>query len=492
LFFDEKTVISNYPKPGNTTYLSVTFKVKDKEIGRFVTYGQTEDEDIRYKIELGNQGKLINPDEVFIFKDYDINEGGIDWTFLNKKRKEMLMVKDVIYPYIGSYKSLINAINYFGYNDLQLNEYYRNINPQSKLFGQLFKVEIPDIFDNTVKGWSERDFIKFTLPNPNYEETNLFNLTYFVTDKEGNYILNYSIDEIIIKLQGLKYWLKRNIIPLTHKIVDIIGQTYLNSDTTIKHQTYDVSIFNVRQEMTPVTFKMNEVYLFPVNSGSTVYNCVLDFYTIIPDGSIQVEPFQENPKPYQGANLVLPDYFTIKIRTYKTYKEWAPFVTYNLGDKVIYFDTVYESTKNNNRVNNPRKYEAASEWNPVTTYQVSSVVEWKREYYVFSGLGSTSSQAPNLDPLNWLNATDWKKIDLEPVQTIDEWRGGGTQSLLPFNFTVDSNLDPFIVIEVTSDNGYGLIYRDRKNYYLKGLKDLTESYGYIDPIGPFVPITPVY
>lgn len=487
LFFDEKTVISNYPKPGNTTYLSVTFKVKDKEIGRFVTYGQTEDEDIRYKIELGNQGKLINPDEVFIFKDYDINEGGIDWTFLNKKRKEMLMVKDVIYSYIGSYKSLINAINYFGYNDLQLNEYYRNINPQSKLFGQLFKVEIPDIFDNTVKGWSERDFIKFTLPNPNYEETNLFNLTYFVTDKEGNYILNYSIDEIIIKLQGLKYWLKRNIIPLTHKIVDIIGQTYLNSDTTIKHQTYDVSIFNVRQEMTPVTFKMNEVYLFPVNSGSTVYNCVLDFYTIIPDGSTQ-----EIPKPYQGSNLVLPDFFSIKIRTYKTYKEWAPFVTYNLGDKVIYFDTVYESTKNNNRVNNPRKYEAASEWNPITTYQVSSVVEWKREYYVFSGLGSTSSQAPNLDTLNWLNVTDWKKIDLEPVQTIDEWRGGGTQSLLPFNFTVDSNLDPFIVIEVTSDNGYGLIYRDRKNYYLKGLKDLTESYSYIDPIGPFVPITPVY
>lgn len=492
LLFDEKTVINNYPKVGNTTYLRVTFKVKDKEIGRFVTYGQTEDEDIRYKIELGNQGKLINPDEVFIFKEYDINEGGIDWTFLNKKRKEMFIAKDVIYPYIGSYKSLINAINYFGYNDLQLNEYYRNTNPQSKLFGQLFKVEIPDIFDNTVKGWSEKDYVKFTLPNPNYEETNLFNLTYFVTDKEGNYILNYSIDEIIIKLQGLKYWLKRNIIPLTHKIVDIIGQTYLNSDTTIKHQTYDVSIFNVRQEMTPVTFKMNEVYLFPVNSGSTVYNCVLDFYTIIPGSSPQIDPLEENPKPYQGANLVLPDYFTIKIRTYKTYKEWAPFVTYNLGDKVIYFDTVYESTKDGNRVNNPRKYEAAGEWNPVTTYQVSSVVEWKREYYVFSGLGTTSSQAPNLDPLNWLNVTDWKKIDLEPVQTIDEWRGGGTQSLLPFNFTVDSNLDPFIVIEVTSDNGYGLIYRDRKNYYLKGLKDLTESYSYIDPIGPFVPITPVY
>jgi hypothetical protein len=29
-------------------------------------------------------------------------------------------MKHLIYPYIGSYKSIINAINFFGYNDLQL------------------------------------------------------------------------------------------------------------------------------------------------------------------------------------------------------------------------------------------------------------------------------------------------------------------------------------------------------------------------------------
>ena len=64
--------------------------------------------------------------------------------------------------------------------------------------------------------------------------------------------------------------------------------------------------------------------------------------------------------------------------------------------------------------------------------------------------------------------------------------------ILPFNFTIDSNIDPFIVIEVTSDNGYGLTYRDRKNYEIRGLKDLTEPNSYIDLIGPFTPITPVY
>ena len=98
----------------------------------------------------------------------------------------MLMMKHLIYPYIGSYKSIINAINFFGYNDLELNEYYRNIDTNSANFLKLFKVEIPDIFDNSVEGWTENDFIKHTMPNDNFEDTNLFNLTYFITDKEGN------------------------------------------------------------------------------------------------------------------------------------------------------------------------------------------------------------------------------------------------------------------------------------------------------------------
>jgi len=162
---DESTKVDDYPKTGDTTYLRLTIKVSDREIGRFNVYGQTEDEDERFKIELGNIGKLVDPDEVFIFKEYDILEGGIDWKILNRKRKEMLMMKHLIYPYIGAYKSIINAINYFGYNDLQLNEYYKNINPSSKEFSRLTKVEIPDIFDNSVEGWVENDFIKNTYPN---------------------------------------------------------------------------------------------------------------------------------------------------------------------------------------------------------------------------------------------------------------------------------------------------------------------------------------
>ena len=511
----ESTVISNYPTTGLTTYCKTTLTVLDREIGRFLTHGQTEIEDIRFKTELGNFGKLITENEVFIFKDYDILEGGVDWPYLNMKRKEMLMMKHLIYPYIGSYKSIINAINFFGYNDLQLNEYYKDINPASEKFLKLFKVEIPDIFDNTVEGWTESEFIKNNFPNDNYEETNMFNLTYKITDTDGNKQINYSIDEIVIKLQGLKYWLKKNIIPLTHKILDITGRSYFKAQNEISHTSYDVRFINNSQNMTPITLKLNEAYLMPINSGSTVYNCVVDFYTILDGVGADKNPtgLTPPPKPFNGVQIELPDYFSILVRTYKTYKEWVPFTTYKIGDKITYFGKLYESVTDNNKINNPRKYENVPTWLSGSTYLVTNLIEYERDIFVYSGISGTASGTasipPVLDPGNWLKTNDWREIDYEPVQTINEFRSvpkgpsfsniiGVVQNttqknpILPFNFTIDSNIDPFVVIEVTSDNGYGLIYRDRKNYEIRGLKDLRDTYTYIDPIGPFQPILPVY
>jgi hypothetical protein len=53
---------------------------------------------------------------------------------------------------------------------------------------------------------------------------------------------------------------------------------------------------------------------------------------------------------------------------------------------------------------------------------------------------------------------------------------------------LDSNIDPFVTVEVISDNGYGCVYNDKKNYEIRGLKDLTLPYQDIEPVGPFEPI----
>lgn len=473
----ESNRIVDYPKVGQITFLTTRIRVLDKVIGRFTVSGQTEIEDIRYKIELNNTGHNIDPEDVFIFKPYDINEQGIDWTYLNKKRKELMMVRHDIFPYVGSYKAIINAINFFGYNDLELYEYYRNINLGSSDFGKLFKLEIPDIFDNSVPGWKETQFVKGTFPNDNWENTNLFNLTYKITDKEGNNLLFYSLAEVIIKLEGLKNWLEKKVVPLTHVILDITGRADWVGKTEIVHRNYDTKILNVRQSMTPIDFNLNEAYLMPVNSGSTVYTCHLDFST--------------------AKNEELPDYFTINIRTYKTYKEWNPFTTYGVGDKVSYFGKIYLSEIPNNRIKNPRKFESVLDWNINVDYTLGQYAKYSNLIYQYIGASSsfqisgTSSNLlnpfqdvnTNIGTASWLNMTEWKQIELEPVQYLSEWRTG-THS---YNFTVDTNIDPFVVIEVTSDNGYGQIYTTRKNYEIRSANDLFTGYKG-DPILPFSPI----
>lgn len=508
--YNESNVINNYPSSGNVTYLSIVFATIDKEIASVDLYGQTEIEDVRYAVELYNSGgHVINPEDSYIFKTYDINEQGIDWSFLNKKRKEMLIVRSQIFPYVGSYKAIINAINYFGYNDLQLNEYYRNINVNSPNFYKLFKVEIPNIFDNSVKGWTTNDFLANTMPNPNFEETNLFNLTYLITDKQGNNVQMYSLQEVLVKLQGLKKWLETHVIPITHKIIDISGRADFRGGNYIVHKPFARKSYKISQTMTPIDFDVNEAYLMPVNSGSTVYNVVVDF------------------KCSTKNITTIPNNFTVLIRTYKTYLEWNPFTIYNIGDEITYYGIVYQSTIDNNKLNDPRKYANISDWSSSIDYYNGQIVNYNRNIYEYVGTQSsfvtfgTQSTAIYSIPTPyqtdlWLNISQWIIQDLVPVQTIREYRHIDVNSLtfsyansnilwyannsnpievirpsLPFNFSIDSNIDPFITIEVTSNNEYGLVYTSKKNYEIRGLNDLYTGVPAGDSMGPFIPITPV-
>ena len=72
----------------------------------------------------------------------------------------------------------------------------------------------------------------------------------------------------------------------------------------------------------------------------------------------------------------------------------------------------------------------------------------------------------NDDFILWDNITEWVEIDLEPVQYLSEYRSG-EDMMLPYNFTLDTNIDPYVVIECRSDNGYGQIKNIRKSYEIR-------------------------
>ncbi|MFV2014527.1 MAG: hypothetical protein ACC656_03805, partial [Candidatus Heimdallarchaeota archaeon] len=52
---------------------------------------------------------------------------------------------------------------------------------------------------------------------------------------------------------------------------------------------------------------------------------------------------------------------------------------------------------------------------------------------------------------------------METVQIINEFK----TDMLPYNFTADSKVDPFLLIEITTDNGYGQTYKNKRTYSLE-------------------------
>lgn len=205
--------------------------VQQAQIAKIKIYGEVEAEDERLPVLLQNIGLTIDELDYLIFKDSDIKEGSPDHILLNQKRKELLLQASEIKPFIGTYKALLHAIDFFGYNNITIKEYWLNVNQQSENFGKLKAVAIPN---QTEVGFLANKNKSTKLPNSNHKKTSRFSLVYRLNTPDGEYdqwdiptveeSMQFSPDEVLIKLHGLKNKLQRDFLPLQAKIVDITGE----------------------------------------------------------------------------------------------------------------------------------------------------------------------------------------------------------------------------------------------------------------------------
>ena len=375
---------------GSTFFFKI--EVEPKEILYCPIYGQTEIEDIRFKVNLNNVGVQSEDDVYEILYQSDIEDNAIDYTLFNRKRKEMLSTYREIYDYIGSYKALVNAINYFGYNNLQLYEYYRNIDKSSSLYTKLHKVLIPDIFDNSIPGWNEMDFIGGKYQNQNtWKKTNLFNLAYRITDEDGNNILIYSLEEVQYKLTKLKAWLRKNIIPVSANLLDITGVADTNQTL---YQDYDESNQTkksvVERNSTVVNFNytatlnFNTDYLITVNfyilSGAT--GTTLDYNEVPLSFTAKIKTYY-----LSGSTVSNPTDILIPVQYFKINKnDLKPFSLNKNVDPYIYIETTtYDNGGNglgyvNNKLffyDEPRNF-----WLVNHNFDLTKMRYWQTENYI--------------------------------------------------------------------------------------------------------------
>lgn len=319
-----KTILPYYDEFGNTFYEFRTLKVTVTVIPRVIcyldVYGESEQEDERFKIAINNRNlNILKLQDFYIFKNVDISEQGVDWIFMNRKRKELLEIYPEIFNNLGAYKSVIHTIDFFGYNDLSFTEYFQNINPESKKFGQIFNMELLNLFDKSIAGFEYSNIAFENLRNEGYRKTNLFSLNYRITDTEGNFISAYSLEEVKTKLLGLKKWLTENILPVGTKILDINGKYQQQQNLILKHENYMTRSFKIEEYGSPVDFEVAG-YIQPITMGSDTYDISVKFISAAP-----------------------VDWFEYNIRTFYL-EEWNGTLLYTINSYVYHEGKTYKST----------------------------------------------------------------------------------------------------------------------------------------------------
>ena len=253
---------------GNTFKRTLVMECNNKEVARISFFAEAVEEDERLKIWNNNLGYNILPEDEMIFRKSDIKESYPDYQLLNEKRKELMINGHEIYPHIGSYKALINAIKFFGYDNLNIIEFWRNVNELDSDFGKIYRVKKYELTENEVIVLKDK---KITLPSINYKKSSNIGLSYLINRpimEFNEYELpsveetdHFTIEEMFIKLFALRDKLNKEFLPGRSRIVDITGEASFFGLCGIKSnpQFASISLYESGVDMSIDAFPSNTI-----------------------------------------------------------------------------------------------------------------------------------------------------------------------------------------------------------------------------------------
>lgn len=276
-------------------------------------YGEGEDEDERYRVWLSNFGVKFNREDAEILKGYDLKEGLPDWQQVNQARKEILVSRDQIYPYVGTYKGMINLVNILGYRDvLKVKEYWKNTDVTSPYYNKFAQVDITDMMDDGMV--QNLDLVNRNAQikqGDRFRKTEFLALVYEFSQESGEYdddglpivefTTEFSVDEIFYKLNKLSAKLKTEILPINVVIKDIIGEF-------IYFEKFNLRAWTDRTDI--LATELNEKFKVEIlQPNLTAQELVIrDIKALFPkEGGVSAFPFVtfniSTIKPYENSQL---------------------------------------------------------------------------------------------------------------------------------------------------------------------------------------------
>ncbi len=345
-----------------------------QKIAEIQFYGQIIGEDSRLDVLTQNLGRAFYGSDSVLLRNHDPAEILPNYLEINEKRKELMVAGEEIFPYIGSYKGLIGALKFFGYQDLRIKEYWLNLNynkvklqPLQENQSFLDNYENPafpnsqnliaDVLDNENAGKytliqtygpnSDGEYVldvsgeDTLVPSRTYKKTALFGLYYDIVraneelDPYGYPITQetflFTQEEVLLKLFALKERLKQNYLPINARIVDITGEgVYFNVYNTKEWTDFldrsDVESGNNFDFITNPDFGfIEDLRAFGVRTDPYSIQAPMNYYDVV-DVNVTVAGPSGNVFRFAGATGTTTSIFgatgnnpTINLSVGKTY-----------------------------------------------------------------------------------------------------------------------------------------------------------------------------
>ena len=297
--------------------------------GSFYVNSTVVDEDERYRAFFSDFGIPDPVNYSNLFKEQDPEDEGLDYMLINKKSKELYLTYDQIFPYAGTYKALINAVRYLGYEDIVFKEWYKVIDQDRSsrdVAVQIIDISTGETLKSKLKsaGVSYEDFLNYKklnklsmlyLLNVESEDYDIQNVTEktFTYNSLGNLessayvqtkkrvsipsiVKNYDYDNdlIVVKLHAVKRWLERYVIGINCNISDITGEGVYFA--RMKNLAYSTGYYTMDYQ--------NEAPL-------TSYVIDVSGYNVLKDSSAKVRC-----SLYEFNNLKFSDYTDVQIKDF--------------------------------------------------------------------------------------------------------------------------------------------------------------------------------
>ncbi len=267
---------------------------KGQQIILIQAHSEIEGQDERMDAAQSRLSRQIAESLEYIFRDSDINEDLPNYKLLNRKKKQFVAQHQHILPYISSIRGLISFIRYFGYYDLRIKEHWKNVETNKLQLRELQLDATTDVLDRADN-----------IPAYPYVRVPELGLYYDIVrpradkklDENGlpltEKTFSYSIEEILIKLFGLKKYLEEEDVTGIARIVDIVGQYDIFERTKINAwETNTETLVHDYVKVPSFTVDKNFDYINDLRSILNTYVCTLPIDWTV--GTSSSDPIGEN------------------------------------------------------------------------------------------------------------------------------------------------------------------------------------------------------